>query len=736
MRNLKTTLLAATVLASVASPAYAQFAFPTVELDAAGATTVGDINVKVLKCIGADVEYGVNNSTTLQTITAADYTPSVPAVTNPELDCSAGDNIYNGATTFTGKYVGTGSGFGRQIWRNFSGLNFLGTASSTNPHAAYTNVFGTGPVTGGWSNVQYALSESPVSVSELTDYNSANTETATVNGVAGTQIDVEADANAGPAIQIPLYVVPIAFAYAPSYGKNVAGQSMNFNVKVPVIVNAVNSGGLRMKKETYCRIFNGDIQNWNNTSAVYGLQVLNGNQPLFDPLTDNATRWAAEGAPIRLIGRAETSGGTNVFTRAMAAQCNGIVGLTNKFAKAGDALPYDNTSTIDIGKLTSSQYRPATLLTPAQLTTQAVALAGTIQSIGGVVYDKNGVFCDWSTLVANVCPAPLANPGSTTLGLFTVAEGSTGVEAAIASTTTDSYITLASGAKINGKLGYIGADYTNPTPGRTLHSVAAQVGTGAAYAMPTAANANVAFGTVFAPQSIAGSGAYNVADARVVYKDLGNVALATDTPALIAAKVELVDRSNPLHWANILYPAPYDLSGNAVTGTKTLANPATGYPITGTAQMLTYTCFSSPAKTHGIANYIQYIMGKVTKKNAIGGTPASINLSANTFPGTAAASLGILTKSNIATVPAGWRTAIVETFLKKSTQKANGTTGATLGSLNLWIQTAQPVTATGTAATSLTVVDRTGPTAALDNRNPKCVVGGVADGVSASLPGA
>lgn len=755
MRNLKTTLLTATVLASMASPAYAQFAFPTVELDAAGATTVGDVNVKVNKCVGVDVEYAVPSSGSLTTIAPADYTPSVPAVTNPELDCSTGDNIYNGANSFTGKYVGTGSGFGRQIWRNFSGYNFTGTATNQNAHAPYTVPSGTLPVLGvdgGWTNVQYSLSETPARVSDITDYNADNTELATVNGVANTDIDNSALAAAGPAIQIPLYVVPISFAYAPSYGVNAIGQTMNFNVKVPVVVNAVNSGGLRMKKATYCAIFNGQITNWNDRVGANSLQTLNGNQPLYDPLTDSATRWNSEGAPIRLVGRADSSGGTDVFTRAMAAQCGTTVpnGGTNKFEKAAEGLPYDYSSTINItGLRSSSPYFPVATPTAAQL----AAVAGSTQAIGGIVFDKNGVFCDYTAVTAAVCSAPLADPGSTTPGLFTVADGSTQVAAAIASavpaslTTKDfTGTTFASGVKINGKFGYVGADFTNPTPGRTLHSVAAQVGTGAGYAMPTAANANVAFGTVFAPESTAGSGFYNSSDSRQVYKDLTIVAAPGDTPAQIAAKIETVDRSNPLHWANILYPAPYDAAGNPlVTAPRTLANPTAGYPVTGTAQMLTYTCFSSSAKVHGVANYIQYIMGKVTKKNAAGGTPSSINLSANTMPGTAAANLGILAKSNIATVPAGWRTAIVETFLKKSTQSASGAgTGAPqLGSLNLWIQTAQATTnvphtqtGAGAAPTNLGTIDAGAGGTTFDNRNPKCVVGGVADNASASLPGA
>lgn len=752
MRNLKTSLLAATIMATSASPAFAQFAFPTVQIDGAGATTIGDVNVKVQQCIGVDTQYGTNASPagTLETITAVDYTPSVPSLANPEHRCSTGTDVYNGATTYTGQYIGTGSGLGIQSWRNFrnqfvAGVNSLG--STVRPFGA--NPFGT------WTNLQYAFTESPIRPGDITDYNADDNErvadaTSPGNFIkdapGGTDIDFDqsALAAAGPAIQIPLYVIPIAVAYNPTYGFNAVNQRMNFNVRLPVTSNGVGVGGLRLRKSDYCGIFNGSITNWNDpliTLRNSPNATPAGQVPLFDPLTDSASRWATDGAPIRLVGRADRSGGTDVTTRALAAQCGTTVanGGTNKFERAAQSLPYDQASTIDIRPLRSDTgYRPAAV-NPGGTPQPAANLAGSAQSIGGRVWANNGQFCNITNVTGGNCS--VVDTNANTPGLFILADGSSRVEAATfeESAATGGLISVGA-VQINGKVAYLGADFVTPTPGRRLHSAALQVGinpAGASFVVPSALTAGQAFGTVRPPQSPTTSGVYNVSDVRQVWKDLQ----ATST-TFNAALQETVDRANPIHWANVLYPAPFDAAGNPVTVT-TLANPTAGYPITGPAYMTTYTCFSTPAKTHGVANFLQYVMGRVTKKAVVGGNPSSISLNANTFPGTAAANLGTLAKSNTATVPAGWRTAIVETFLKRSTQKANGLTGATLGSRNLWIQSAQaltnvPHTQTGAGAspTNLGTVDEGAGGTTFDNRNPQCVVGGVADNASPSLPGA
>lgn len=701
MRNFKSKLLAATIMVGAATPAFAQFSFPDVELRGVGASTISDIHVKVQNCIGLDQDLGLNTGVTTP-IVEADYAPSLPSVANPSLICTAGEDIYNGTTDYTGKYVSTGSGFARQQFVNFTN-NFLGTPTLSNPFGA-------------WPNVQYAFSEAPLTPANIADYNSDVVENFTdVNGNVFDG-DVDASAQAGAAIQLPTYVIPIAFAYNQSYGRNAVNQVMNFNNKFPLTSNAVAIGGQRLRKATYCRIWNGDITNWNHDA----IRTDNGAQPLFDPLTDNATRWGnttngtalvpsvtnGEGAPIRILGRADRSGGTDVFTRAIAAQCNGIVGtnaapLVNKFLNAAESLPYNQSSGFDYaGIRADTRYRPTFAYSPS-------VFAGSINSTGGAAFDRNGISCLASSATGGVCAAGVE---VNTPGLFILADGSTLLERAIAANTGTALVTLPSGARTDGKIGYIGGDFTAPTPGRSLFSAALQVGVGASFVPPTALNANAAFSTVFAPESTAGSGAYNENDTRQVYKDLAVTAQPGDTQAQILAKIEEVDRQNPLHWVNILYPAPFDSTGAPLAiAPRTLANPTAGYPVTGVANILTYTCFSDNAKRSGVANTLGYIYGKITKKNAVGGaSPPSLNLSANTLPGTAAASLGVLAKSNTSTVPAGWRNAITETFLKKSTQVSNGTV---LGSLNLWIQSKIP---TGSA-------DVAGAKAVVSN--PSCTVG-------------
>jgi hypothetical protein len=214
-----------------------------------------------------------------------------------------------------------------------------------------------------------------------------------------------------------------------------------------------------------------------------------------------------------------------------------------------------------------------------------------------------------------------------------------------------------------------------PVAGRNLFSAAVQAGALASYVMPSALNASAAFGTILPPQATAGSGAYSLLDTRT---------LGSNDPYLIIDPVTNpatpVNRANPLHWAAVLYNPNVPI-------TSTLASPAKGYPVTGAAFMLTYTCFKpanplvpgNNANRFGIVQYMASTFGKITKNSL--NTPVS----PNTFKGPGATSLGILSQSNTALPSAGWQNAITDTFLKKGP-------GA-VGLLNLWIQDNYPTTA-------------------------------------------
>lgn len=653
-------LLAACAVSTIATTtAQAQIVLPQVELRGAGATSVGDATVRTLNCVGnpgaALNKYGTN-SNQLSTIPAGSYAPASPTAANPALDCATQEVQPN----FEGKYIGTGSGTGRQMWRTFTTANLNGTAGNINPFAG-----GAGNPSG-WTNLQFALSEVPASPSDITDYNT-NAQSATNK--------------AGAAIQFPLFVIPISFAYNPAYGTKTTGATtveLNFNVKVPGKINNVVSGGLKLNRVAYCKIFNGEITNWNDPA----LKTLNNNVALFDTSDDTLARWTAEGAPIRLVGRADRSGGTEVFTRALAAQCNGGQVTTNKFVKAAESLPYDNTSAIDIRRL-----RPDTRYFP---TSGASNFSGPVQSLSGLVFDRvSDVICNWNEVnsATALCDASLAPGGvftnTASAGLFLVADGSSGVAEAIEITGGNALLNSSTaGIKLNGKFGYIGADFVKPTAGRNLHSAALQKGnspTGTAYVMPSAQNATAAFGTVLPPQTIAASGAFNTTDARTLGSVDPYAVISGTNPATPAV------RSNPLHWGAVIY-------NPNVAITATLASPANGYPVTGSAFAMTYTCFKpanplvpgNNAKRFGVAQYVGSLFGKVTKKSD------NTSLNANTFKGVGATALGILTQSNTITPAAAWTAAIWETFFKKSTQNSGGTV---LGNQNLWIQDNLPTTA-------------------------------------------
>lgn len=647
---------AGTALSSI--PAYANVPLPTVELRGAGASTVAEIVPRIGNCIGRPAA-GQNllgsNDGSLTSIAPGAFNPTTPTAANPALDCATQEIQPNTEL----KYLSVGSGAGRAYWRSFSTAALTGAPNAINPFAG-----GVG-VPSGWQNVQFAYSEGPISTGDLATYNS--TANSAVN-------------KAGPAIQIPTLVVGIAIAYKPAYGVKQTGTGpvdLTFNVRSPQSINGVVAGGLRLSRSAYCKIFNGEITNWNDAA----LTALNSNTPLFNTANDSAARWTAEGAPIRLVGRADNSGGTDVFTRAMAAQCGGLVAV-NKFVRAAAALPYAPGGTINIRTLL-----PASAYNPTN--TSSTAFAGSVQSLGGLVYDRvSSQICMWDEVNTTTRQCDISVKGTLTNtptpGLFMVADTSGGVAEAIEGGGNNTLIATSDPTiRLNGKLGYIGADFVRPSPGRTLFAAALQRGTSTAYVMPSAANATAAFGTtVLPPQTTATSGAYNVADVRTVgaVDPLVAIANAPNNGASVP-----MDRANPLHWAAALY-------NPNVPVTSTLASPVTGYPITGVAFMLTSTCFKpadpavpgNNAKRFAMANMIQLQFGKITK-NSLNGA-----VSANTFKGTGATALGIIPQSNVAVPSSAWVNAITETFLKRSTQSSGG---AQLGARNLWIQDGNPTTA-------------------------------------------
>lgn len=613
MTRFKTALFLATVAsgALLASAAQAQTAIlaPALNdgetvLHGVGASSIQTVLVQQLNCIGAtNNALGLIGGTTADTfdssgnlvtkgngLTRIAEPTDLPISSGGTFNCSSQSIEPN----FSAKYVATGSGFGKTAWSS-AGAAFATSGSNTNPFASITDALeNPTPIT--WTSVQFAFSDSNLSSTELTNYD---------NNVKGT---------AGPAVFFPMYVLPVAVAYNPQYGTNALNTAMNFHVASKTVLG-VAAGGLQLNASTYCKIFNGYIVNWNDQDITDD----NGGTPLFDTMNDTASRWSTEGAPIRLIGRVDRSGTTDIFTRHLAEICSrtGVMasGQVNKFANNAETLPYSRGVA---GTPDFSSVRSDTGLSASSSATRA----GTVNSVSNTYFISTA--SGFGAVSGGTSGAPTqAGTGLVNgAGLFIVANGSGGVANAI--NFAPDFV-AASGVKLNGKIGYIGADFVAPAPGATLFAAALKGSAGASsnssdYKMPSAAEGTAAVGAVLPPQS-----------------DSTGAFVATDTSRGL--------RSDPLAWTGALY-----------AGSSTLAAPTAGYPITGTTQFAGYTCYKA-GNADAIANFVGWNMGQVT-------TDSNSNARAGIFStsGSSVSGSGLLVRSNIGAMPPRWQTAITESF--------------------------------------------------------------------------
>lgn len=694
MLKLKYSLLSATVVAGlVATPAHAALPpfTPVLPLlpaagpndgDAAihgvGATSIQNVLVREMNCVGIDHKRGdgqpgqagaAGSTGSLKSVPAGSYNPTVASATNPALDCAVADTSASSTNIqplFQGKYVGAGSGFGRKMWRqykdNFDGSPTNGTTHVFNPF----NTVGenTASPDARWSHVQFAFSDTPIAPSDLGEYNNGGTDsvTGTFAGAAGS---------AGAAVQFPLFVLPIAVAFNSVYGTNASGQPMTFNGQIDAAFNGTTYKTLRLSRQAYCGIFNGAITNWNDPI----LQALNKRIALFDTVNDTSTRWKADGAPIRLIGRLDNSGSTDVFSRHLSAVCslpgNMPTGKTNVYARAAENLPYKASAN---GNLDFTVVREDTNYKPSAAQTK---FAGDTNLVSGDYFDGTSIQHIGGTTTPSAAPT-----GSQGSGLFIVTNGGGNVA---------KFIGLApdyalNGVLLNGKVGYVSADAIKPSPDAPTAAVGSvigaslQVGTTILYAQPSVAKAVQAFGsaaTQILPPESDSTGAYTPGDTRLVRNAAGASVAAT--------------RDNPIAWTDVLY-----------SGSNSLAAPADGYPMVGTTQFFGYTCYTATNRQQ-IVNLLGLALGGVKKNSAYGA------VNPNTFKGTSPANFGIFSTGNIGIVPLAWQTAIIQTFLSKSA------VSPTLAAKNLYIQD----------VVELAKSTRANPTPS-SNANPAC----------ATLPGA
>lgn len=337
-------------------------------------------------------------------------------------------------------------------------VNYISTGSGTGINGIYSHdasLFGDiDPNTTGnqfYPSVQYGLSDTGLDSTDIGIYN---------NGGTGNHVGVTVVAPGqscsppstycnphqlyGPLVQFPVSVDPVAFTYAPVYEKvrNADGSvtSYKFNIK---FARSDNSGGLHLDATTYCKIFNGQIKNWNDAT----LKALNGNQSLKDPADPtSAGSWSV---PLQIVGRSDSSGTTSIFTRHLANVCASLSG--NQYADGATTLP---------------------------------------ASLQGPTYDK-----------AQPNQPPVAGE---TLGEFTRAAGSDGVAKYVAFTADPG--TNPGDKLIQARFAYVGPDYVLPyvlNTGANTYGLnsASLKNAQAQFVAPTPAAAAVAYGVIQPPQS-------------------------------------------------------------------------------------------------------------------------------------------------------------------------------------------------------------------------------------------
>ncbi|MEH0196581.1 substrate-binding domain-containing protein [Caulobacter sp. CCNWLY153] len=215
--------------------------------------------------------------------------------------CAPGANSGN-----TVQYISTGSG--------------TGIASIYSHDAAkYGDIDG---ATGGdqfWPKVNYALSETSLTANDINTYNNGGTIQGVTVAASPTAGQYPLPKSLyGAAVQFPVAIAPVAVAFDPVYKKtrNVDGTitSTSFNL---------TGGQLNLDADAYCKIFNGQITDWNDSA----LTALNGGVSLTGGVS----------VPMQIVGRSESSGTTGLFTRHLAAVCGSLAG--NAFADGASTLP-------------------------------------------------------------------------------------------------------------------------------------------------------------------------------------------------------------------------------------------------------------------------------------------------------------------------------------------------------------------------------------------------------------
>jgi phosphate transport system substrate-binding protein len=380
-------------------------------------------------------------------------------------------------------------------------------------------------------SVQFGQSTTSLGSTDVGVYNSGGTETQgskSVNIGSPNQVSCTSGSTNpypnplqcyGPLVQFPFGVTPIVFAYNAVYKKVLNNDNSetdySFNVKNP---RGDGSGGLRLSAATYCKIYNGQITNWNDSAITAD----NGGQSLVDPNDpDNFS------VTLQIVGRSDSSGATSIFSRHLANVCAGLSG--NQYTTGASTLP---------------------------------------ASLQGPTYNVSN---------PNYPPVSGETPGK-----FTLAPNNSGVAQYVAFTATPggSNSSNCSDGKACiqlGRITYSGSDYVLPYVAESqqnnynLNSTTLQNSTGN-WEDPTGSTAQAAYSSIQPPQS----------------NKKGNYC---------SSCLNWGHRNDPSAWVQSTSP------------TAPIANPSNSgaYPIVGTVNWITYTCFATAAHWKSLDGVMKYV---------------------------------------------------------------------------------------------------------------------------------
>jgi ABC-type phosphate transport system substrate-binding protein len=294
----------------------------------AGSSLVAPYWNQTGNCYGAPVALLEENSVSPPSPPTSVTTPAFNFVDSGKPADSQNCATTHANTNYTVDYISTGSG--------------IGVAGVYSHNAQEYGQVNQGDTPAYWPSVQYGLSDYGIVQSDVNTYNQGGTEGSGSSAVTVVAPGVTPGAGQygnplqlyGPLIVFPFSVDPVAISYNTTYEKvynpsTQAVTSYHFNVRSSYL-RSDDSGGLRLSPATYCKIFTGEITNWNDPA----IKADNGGQALED--ASDPTPHKKWSVPIQIVGRSDSSGTTSIWYRHLATVCTSLITAgSNPYAAAG-----------------------------------------------------------------------------------------------------------------------------------------------------------------------------------------------------------------------------------------------------------------------------------------------------------------------------------------------------------------------------------------------------------------